>query len=106
MVSVYRPVGYGLAPAISSLRTLVIATHGPEAWPWAMREAKHKEPPVHFGVHGAGLFWSTGCYGPVWRVDRVSTDPAKVTCGGCKRSRAWRKAKEAADALCDPGGEP
>lgn len=62
--------------------------------------------PVHFGVHGTGQFWSTGCCGPMWLVKRVSTDPSETTCGGCKRSRAWRKAKEAADALCDPGGEP
>ena len=75
--------------ALLALRTLVIATHGPEAWPWAMRETERKAPPVHFGVHGTGQFWSTGCYGPMWLVKRVSTDPSET------ESRAMRRAQNA-----------
>ena len=45
-------------PAILSvLRALVIATHGPEAWPWAMRDAKRKGPVVHYGTFEGGPGW-------------------------------------------------
>lgn len=43
--------------------------------------------------------------GHAWGLGRRGTrDPAKVTCGGCRRTLAWRKAMMLAETQARPAG--